>query len=57
MEVGNLGDNKQGTFEFVDSVLVGAVTKGSWLVLDRVNTCSASGLDMSNCLLGKLVDS
>ena len=41
----------QGTLEFVDSVLVGAVTKGSWLVLDRVNICSASVLDRLNCVL------
>jgi len=58
MEVGRLDDNKQGTFEWVDSVLVGAMTRGSWLVLDCANTCSASVLDRLNCLLeegGKLV--
>ena len=51
VEVGKLEDSKQGTFEWVDSVLVGAMTRGSWLVLDNANTCSASVLDRLNCLL------
>ena len=51
VEVGKLEDSKQGTFEWVDSVLVGAMTRGSWLVLDKANTCSASVLDRLNCLL------
>ena len=53
-----LEDSKQGTFEWVDSVLVGAMTRGSWLVLDNANTCSSRVLDRLNCLLeegGKLV--
>ena len=51
VEVGKLEDGKQGTFKWVDSVLVGAMTRGSWLVLDNANTCSASVLDRHNCLL------
>ena len=42
MEVGIVEDSKQGTYKRVNSVLVGAMTWGSWLVLDNANTCSAS---------------
>ena len=42
--------NKQGTFEWLDSVLVEAVREGKWLVIDNANYCSASVLDRLNCL-------
>ena len=40
--------NKQGTFEWLDSVLVEAVREGKWLVIDNVNYCSASVLERLN---------
>ena len=50
-KIPNLEDSKQGTFEWgLDSVLVGAMTRGSWLVLDNAKTNSSSVLD---CLLEK----
>ena len=48
----------QGTFEWVDSVLVRAMERGHWLVLDTANTCSASVLDRLNSVFeegGRLV--
>ncbi|CAG8983421.1 hypothetical protein HYALB_00000589 [Hymenoscyphus albidus] len=38
-------------FEWVDGVLVKALQKGDWLVLDNANLCSASVLDRLNSLL------
>ena len=40
--------NKQGTFEWLDSVLVEAVREGKWLVIDNANYCSASVLERLN---------
>ncbi|KAI1811252.1 midasin [Poronia punctata] len=38
-------------FEWLDGVIVHAVQKGQWLVLDNANLCSASVLDRLNSLL------
>jgi len=38
-------------FEWLDGVIVQAVQKGEWLVLDNANLCSASVLDRLNSLL------
>jgi midasin len=38
-------------FEWLDGVLVKALQKGRWLVLDNANLCSASVLDRLNSLL------
>ncbi|KAH8594855.1 hypothetical protein B0O99DRAFT_661844 [Bisporella sp. PMI_857] len=38
-------------FEWVDGVLINALEKGEWLVLDNANLCSASVLDRLNSLL------
>jgi midasin len=38
-------------FEWVDGVLVKALERGDWLVLDNANLCSASVLDRLNSLL------
>ncbi|KAL5010016.1 hypothetical protein ScPMuIL_012321, partial [Solemya velum] len=49
---------KGGTFEWNDSLLVQALKKGSWLLIDNVNFCSSSVLDRLNALLepgGELV--
>ncbi|KAL8757568.1 MAG: hypothetical protein Q9184_004174 [Pyrenodesmia sp. 2 TL-2023] len=43
-------DNR-ARFEWVDGILVKAMTEGSWLVLDNANLCSASVLDRLNSLL------
>ncbi|KAJ2419303.1 AAA ATPase midasin, partial [Coemansia sp. RSA 2524] len=40
-----------GRFEWVDGVLVEALERGQWLLLDRANLCSASVLDRLNGLL------
>ncbi|KAJ1840049.1 AAA ATPase midasin, partial [Coemansia sp. RSA 2708] len=40
-----------GRFEWVDGVLVDALERGAWLLLDRANLCSASVLDRLNGLL------
>ncbi|XP_042896414.1 midasin [Parasteatoda tepidariorum] len=40
-----------GQFEWVDSVLVHAVSKGHWLLIDDANFCSPSVLDRLNGLL------
>ena len=41
----------QAAFEWVDGLLVRALTKGSWLILDNANLCSPSVLDRLNSLL------
>ncbi|XP_040839706.1 midasin isoform X2 [Ochotona curzoniae] len=41
----------QGTFEWVDSMLVQALKSGDWLLLDNVNFCNPSVLDRLNALL------
>jgi len=38
-------------FEWLDGVIVRAIEKGEWLVLDNANLCSASVLDRLNSLL------
>lgn len=38
-------------FEWFDGLLVQAVTRGNWLVLDNANLCNASVLDRLNSLL------
>ncbi|KAJ2781638.1 AAA ATPase midasin [Coemansia javaensis] len=40
-----------GRFEWVDGVLVEALERGHWLLLDRANLCSAAVLDRLNGLL------
>ena len=58
VELGRLGSVQQGTFEWVDSILVQAMQSGNWLVLDTANACSASVLDRLNSLMedgGRLV--
>ncbi|XP_014636596.1 PREDICTED: midasin [Ceratotherium simum simum] len=40
-----------GTFEWVDSMLVQALTSGDWLLMDNVNFCNPSVLDRLNALL------
>lgn len=39
------------TFEWLDGIIVQALQKGEWLVLDNANLCSASVLDRLNSLL------
>lgn len=41
----------QGTFEWVDSMLVQALKSGDWLLMDNVNFCNPSVLDRLNALL------
>ena len=41
----------QGQFEWIDSVLIEALEKGYWILLDNVNLCSSSVLDRLNSLL------
>ena len=43
-------DNR-ARFEWVDSVLIEAMERGHWLVLDNANLCSSSVLDRLNALL------
>jgi len=43
-------DNR-ACFEWVDGVLIRALEKGQWLVLDNANLCSSSVLDRLNSLL------
>ncbi|XP_008565442.1 PREDICTED: midasin [Galeopterus variegatus] len=40
-----------GTFEWIDSMLVRALTSGDWLLMDNVNFCNPSVLDRLNALL------
>ncbi|GIY66112.1 midasin [Caerostris extrusa] len=40
-----------GQFEWVDSILINAVEKGDWLLIDDANFCSPSVLDRLNSLL------
>lgn len=39
------------SFQWIDGILVNAVARGHWLVLDNANLCSASVLDRLNSLL------
>ncbi|KAL8900357.1 MAG: hypothetical protein Q9207_005736, partial [Kuettlingeria erythrocarpa] len=43
-------DNR-ARFEWIDGILVRAITQGKWLVLDNANLCSPSVLDRLNSLL------
>lgn len=43
--------NGNGTFEWLDSVLIESIQKGHWLLIDNANLCSASVLDRINSLL------
>lgn len=43
--------NNSVTFEWFDGLLVQAVEKGHWLILDNANLCSPSVLDRLNSLL------
>ena len=45
------GHASAGRFEWVDGILVQAMLKGEWLLLDNVNLCSSSVLDRLNSLL------
>ena len=40
-----------GSFEWIDSILVNSLKQGNWLLIDNVNLCSASVLDRLNALL------
>lgn len=44
-------ENKSVKFEWFDGLLVKAVEKGNWLILDNANLCSPSVLDRLNSLL------
>ncbi|KAI4269451.1 MAG: hypothetical protein L6R38_007465, partial [Xanthoria sp. 2 TBL-2021] len=46
----SMHDNR-ARFEWVDGVLVKAITEGKWLTLDNANLCSPSVLDRLNSLL------
>ena len=57
-EISQLDNVQKGTFEWISSVLVTAMEKGNWLVLDGANVCSASVLDRLNSVFeegGQLV--
>ncbi|XP_009998839.1 PREDICTED: midasin [Chaetura pelagica] len=43
--------SSQGTFEWVDGMLVQALQSGDWLLMDNVNFCNPSVLDRLNALL------
>ena len=43
--------DSRARFEWVDSILIEAMTNGHWLVLDNANLCSSSVLDRLNALL------
>ncbi|KAG7665169.1 uncharacterized protein J8A68_001225 [[Candida] subhashii] len=46
-----LSEERSARFEWFDGLLVQAVEKGNWLVLDNANLCSPSVLDRLNSLL------
>ncbi|CAI5759429.1 unnamed protein product [Candida verbasci] len=46
-----LNETKTVKFEWFDGLLVKAVEKGNWLILDNANLCSPSVLDRLNSLL------
>ena len=41
----------KGSFEWIDSSLIDAITNGYWVILDNVNFCNANILDRLNSLL------
>ncbi|XP_006870675.1 PREDICTED: midasin [Chrysochloris asiatica] len=49
--VQSVSGRSHGTFEWVDSMLVGALKSGDWLLMDNVNFCNPSVLDRLNALL------
>jgi midasin len=46
-----LDGDSRGQFEWMDSVLVSALEKGHWILIDNVNLCSSSVLDRLNSVL------
>ncbi len=46
-----MGTVQQARFEWVDGILIQALERGDWLVLDNANLCSPSVLDRLNSLL------
>ena len=46
-----LNSDARGQFEWMDSVLVSALEKGNWILIDNVNLCSSSVLDRLNSVL------
>lgn len=47
----NASHDNRARFEWIDGILVKAITQGKWLVLDNANLCSPSVLDRLNSLL------
>jgi midasin len=57
-ELSSSSSNVAGRFEWVDGVILEAIERGYWLLMDNVNFCSPSVLDRLNPLLepgGELV--
>lgn len=50
-ELFSSGSTSSGSFEWYDSVLVEAVTRGRWLLIENAHVCGASVLDRLNSLL------
>lgn len=44
-------DDNRGRFEWIDGILIKALKKGQWLVLDNANLCPSAVLDRLNSLL------
>ncbi|KAL3228604.1 Midasin [Nakaseomyces bracarensis] len=49
--VSQIGQKEPVKFEWFDGMLINAIEKGQWLVLDNANLCSPSVLDRLNSLL------
>jgi midasin len=47
----DISTSEAAKFEWVDGILIKALEKGDWLVLDNANLCGASVLDRLNSLL------
>ncbi|KAI9787974.1 MAG: hypothetical protein M1835_002555 [Candelina submexicana] len=47
----NMDAVQQARFEWVDGILIQALERGNWLILDNANLCSPSVLDRLNSLL------
>jgi len=41
----------RGCFEWIDGLLITAIERGDWILLDNVNLCSSAVLDRLNPLL------
>ena len=50
-EFNSLTNESRGKFEWVDSILISAMTSGDWILIDNLNLCSSSVLDRLNSLL------